>query len=193
MPERCAGPNKASARAFLSLGSFEAWMNAQQNAFLKSAVPAAQAAALKWSVPASITIAQAILESGWGTSALARKANNFFGIKAVASASLGAYVEFTTAEFVDGRRVQELAKFARYPSPAASFEAHAVLLATITRYKPAMAVCADPSRFAAELQLCGYSTNPNYATGLRTLINEFDLTQYDIRPDDPAAAQEVAA
>ncbi len=61
-------------------------MNAQQNAFLKMAVPGAQAAQKKWGVPASVTIAQAILESGWGASSLAKQANNFFGIKAVASA-----------------------------------------------------------------------------------------------------------
>ena len=169
-------------------------MNAQQNAFLKSVVPAAQAAQRKWSVPASVTIAQAILESGWGASALARKANNFFGIKAVAHANPDGYMEFPTTEFVDGRRLTEMAKFAHYASPVDSFDAHAVLLSLTARYKPAMAAAGDPSRFAAELQLCGYSTNPQYATELRKLIAEFDLIQYDIPPDGPAAAaREVAA
>lgn len=164
-------------------------MNEYQNTFLKQAVPAAQLAQRKWGVPASITIAQAILESGWGKSALARQANNFFGIKAAAAQpAVGTYVEFTTAEFVDGRRVQEMAKFARYPSPAASFEAHAVLLATLTRYKPAMQYCAEPLKFAVLLSACGYSTNPGYAALLAQLIDEFDLTQYDVRPGDPAAA-----
>lgn len=161
--------------------------------FFRNTVPAAQAAQRRWKVPASITLAQAVLESGWGKSALARIANNFFGIKAASRAGADTYAEFRTAEFVDGRRVEEMAKFARYPSPAASFDAHAVLLATLTRYKPAMEVCADVDRFAAELQRCGYSTNPNYAASLMQLIRQYDLTQYDIQPEPPAQAQEVAA
>ncbi|MDR3723285.1 MAG: glucosaminidase domain-containing protein [Terracidiphilus sp.] len=169
-------------------------MNAQQNAFFKSIVPAAQAAQRKWCVPVSVTIAQAILESGWGQSALARKAYNFFGIKAAAHAAPDGYAEFPTKEFVDGRRVSEMARFARYASPAEGFAAHAVLLATTVRYKPAMAVAADPYKFCVQIQKCGYSTNPAYAEELWTLIERFDLTQYDIKPDGPAAAaQEVAA
>lgn len=155
-------------------------MNALQNAFFKLVVLPAQTAMRKWGVPASITISQAILESGWGRSALSRVANNFFGIKAVANASPDGYAEFPTTEFVDGRRLSEMAKFARYPSPAASFDAHAILLATTTRYKPAMGQSHDPAAFAQQLQKCGYSTNPAYAAGLMQLVTEFDLTQYDI-------------
>lgn len=168
-------------------------MNAQQNEFLKLAVPAAQAAQRKWGVPASVTIAQAILESGWGQSALARQANNFFGIKATAHADSGSYTEFPTTEFVDGRRVSEIAKFARYPSPTGSFDAHAVLLALTERYQPAMAVRNDAGAFASELQICGYSTNPAYGSELRSLIQLYDLSQYDTPPDDQAAAKAVAA
>lgn len=168
-------------------------MNASENAFLRTVVPAAQSAARKWNVPASISIAQAILESGWGSSALSRKANNYFGIKAVANADPSGYVEFTTAEFVDGRRVTEMAKFARYPSPAASFEAHALLLSLSPRYKPAMEYCSDPLQFAQRIAACGYSTDPQYSAKLAALIDEFDLTQYDIPPDGPAAAKEMAA
>jgi flagellum-specific peptidoglycan hydrolase FlgJ len=167
-------------------------MNQKQNDFLKMAVPAAQAAQRKWGVPASVTIAQAILESGWGNSALARVANNYFGIKAVANAAVGNYAEFPTTEFVDGRRVAALARFARYASPTASFNAHAVLLALTSRYKPAMAA-QGPLEYAQTLQRCGYSTNPNYAEMLWELVSEFDLTQFDIQPDDPAVAREVAA
>jgi len=168
-------------------------MNAQQNDFLKSVVPAAQAAQRKWGVPASVTIAQAILESGWGQSALARQANNFFGIKATAHADTSSYTEFPTSEFVDGRRVSEMAKFARYASPAASFDAHAVLLALTARYKPAMAVRNNAAAYALELQVCGYSTNPAYGSELGNLIRLYDLTQYEIPPEDPAAETAVAA
>jgi flagellum-specific peptidoglycan hydrolase FlgJ len=43
------------------------------------------------------------------------------------------------------------------------------------------------------LQKCGYSTNPSYAVILAKLIHDYDLTQYDVPPEDPAKAQEVAA
>ena len=86
-------------------------MTQQQNAFLKIAVPAAQFTQRMYGVPASITIAQAILESGWGKSELARSANNYFGIKVPSS---GAYVEFETAEYVHEKKVMVRGYFASY-------------------------------------------------------------------------------
>lgn len=166
-------------------------MNQRESEFLSGAVPAAQYAQRSFGVLTSVTLAQAILESGWGNSALAKKANNYFGIKAYADVQPNDYVEMPTTEFVDGRRVRELAKFARYPSPALGFGAHARLLALAPRYKPFMDACHTgrvPEACAA-LQACGYSTNPNYAELLDELIKEFDLTQYDlpVGPNEPAA------
>lgn len=172
-------------------------MNETQSKFLQMAVPAAQSSQKATGIPASITIAQAILESGWGCSALAREANNYFGIKATAHVNPSRYAEFQTSEFVDGRKTSVLAKFARYESPAESFAAHASLIAKAPRYAAAMRFCAKPEIFAHELQVCGYSTledsqgNHIYAQRLMELVNEFDLTQYDLppMPDAPAAAQ----
>lgn len=169
-------------------------MNQQQSDFLRDVVPAAQSSQRVYGVPASITIAQAILESGWGQSALARQCNNFFGIKAAAHAEPESYQEFPTTEFVDGRRTQVMAAFAKYPSPAMCFAAHARLLALAPRYKPAMLVRNDVMAFAQHLQICGYSTNPNYASSLMALVKEYDLTQYDVQqPEPPANQAEVAA
>lgn len=172
-------------------------MNAQQNRFLQTVVPAAQAAQRKWGVPASITIAQAILESsnnlGWGQSQLAREYNNYFGIKAAHNAAPNTYVELPTHEYVNGAEVTEEAEFVRYADPGQSFEAHARLLVLASRYRPAMAVRNDPAAFACQLQACGYSTSPTYASGLCRLIRIYDLTQYDVPPDDPAQEAEVAA
>lgn len=167
-------------------------MNAEQNRFLQSTVPAAQYTQRTYGIPASITVAQAILESGWGKSALAVRANNYFGIKAIAHAAPDSYSEFPTTEFVDGRKRSELARFAKYPSPTLGFAAHARLLALAPRYKPAMAVRSDVMAFAGELQRCGYSTNPRYPHLLMELVKQYDLMQYDVPPqDDPA--KEVAA
>lgn len=168
-------------------------MTEAQSSFLKMAVPAAQASQRKFGVPSSITIAQAILESGWGRSALAVQARNYFGIKAVAHAAPDDYAEFPTTEFVDGRRTREMAKFARYATPAEGFAAHAELLARASRYSPAMTAREYPSAFAAQLQECGYSTNPRYARELMELVDEFDLTQYDLPPTPEAAAKREVA
>ena len=154
-------------------------MTQVESDFLKNVVPAAIATEREYGVPASITIAQAIAESGWGKSALAKQANNFFGIKAVANAAPEDYAEFMTDEFVDGRDVKQMARFARYATPTDSFLAHARLLATARRYQPAMAVRRNAGNFAVAIQHCGYSTNPNYAVNLMKLVTEFDLTQYD--------------
>jgi flagellum-specific peptidoglycan hydrolase FlgJ len=166
-------------------------MNGQQNAFLKTVVPAAQAAQKKWGVPASVTIAQAILESsnqlGWGQSQLAREAHNYFGIKAVDLTNPENYIELPTHEFIGGAEELVEAAFARYEEPAESFDAHGRLLATAKRYAPAMAVRNDPIAFAAQLQHGGYSTSPTYASSLWKLIQAYDLTQYDLPPDGGAA------
>lgn len=166
-------------------------MNQQESSFLANVVPAALSTQKLFGVPASITIAQAIAESGWGQSALAKQANNFFGIKALAHADPNAYAEFPTHEFVDGREVSVMCAFAKYPSPLDSFLAHARLLALAPRYQPAMAERNDPAAFATQLQKCGYSTSPDYAVALIKLINEYDLRQYDVQPIDQPATQKL--
>lgn len=154
-------------------------MTQHEQEFLTATVPGAQACQKATGVPASVTLAQAILESGWGGSELAQKANNYFGIKSGAHAKPDEYMEFPTIEYVDGHREPEMAAFAAYKSAAGSFIAHGLLLSQSKRYTPAMEVKNDPAKFCDELQHCGYSTSPVYAEQLQKLIREFDLTQYD--------------
>lgn len=164
---------------------------ATQLAWLKTMVCPAQMSASKWGVPASVTLAQCILESGWGQSRLARRANNYFGVKAIPGED---YCEFPTTEVLQGRTVREMAEFARYPSAIESFNAHARLLATRSQYARAMRHAGDPVAFASALKACGYSTDPTYGFLLIELMDEFNLQRYDIPPPaDPAAAKEVAA
>ena len=173
-------------------------MNAQENAYLQLTVPLAQAAQKKWGILASVTEAQSILESsnklGWGQSELARIGNNYFGIKAEHLGDPNTYCEFRTEEFLNGstQPTTIVARFERYFEPGESFDDHARLLATAERYAPAMAVRNDPVAFAHQLQLCGYSTSPTYAVAIARLIKMYDLTQYDIQPDGPAAVQAAA-
>lgn len=159
--------------------------------FIHGIIGAAQEAQRQAGIPASITMAQAVVESGWGKTSLAREGFNYFGVKAVQCQD---YCEFPTKEFINGTAQIVQAKFARYVSPTASFQAHTLLLANNKRYKPAMACCSDPAAFAAQLQKCGYSTNPQYADLLMSLVREFNLAQYDAPPPpDPAVAKGVAA
>ncbi len=166
----------------------------QQFAFLKNVVTAALASQAKWGVPASVTIAQAIDESEWGQSDLARQCNNFFGIK-TAHLHGEPYQRFPTHEYINGMLKTVMADFRKYPSPIESFDDHGRLLATHVRYQPAMAVVDDPAAFALQLQACGYCTNKNYPGDLMRLVKQFDLTQYDSTPPRPPAnaAKEVAA
>lgn len=151
-------------------------MTQQQESFIKATGAAAQLSAKQYGVPASITIAQAIIESGWGQTQLAVKANNYFGVKAVQGQE---YVEYRTTEFIKGVEEHPLADFAKYETVAGSFAAHAKLLATVPRYAPAMKVAKDPAAFAAAIKACGYSTAPDYDTKLMALVSEFNLTQFD--------------
>lgn len=155
-------------------------MNQTESTFLQNTVPAAQTAQRSYGVPASIMLAQATLESQWGQSALAKQANNFFGIHADAKVDPSKYIEFTTDEMVDGRQTQGMARFARFASPVFSFTAHAYLLSMALRYRTAMQVKSDPTNFAFALQNCGYSTDPNYGNKLMQIVQQFDLTQYDV-------------
>ncbi len=155
-------------------------------------VAPAQLSQRLWRVPASITLAQCILESGWGQSQLARRCNNYFGVKAIQGQD---YVELPTVEVVEGRNVAELARFARYPSAIESFSAHGKLLATLPRYADAMRHTGDYAAFAAAIKVAGYSTNPAYALQLVDLVEYYELNKYDITPPDSPdapAAKEAA-
>ncbi len=153
-------------------------MNAHQADFLRQLVPSVLALQQRTGLPASVVLAQAVLESDWGRSALARRHCNLFGIKARVGANGSAAVVYTTTEFHDGHSKREPARFASYPDVAACLDDYARLLAR-PRYAPARAVAANPPAFARALQRCGYATDPRYAHKLLVLIRRYRLDQFD--------------
>jgi flagellum-specific peptidoglycan hydrolase FlgJ len=155
----------------------------EQLSRLQAVVAAAQACARKWGVPSSVTLAQWIFESSWGTSQLALRGNNFFGVKYSQLRGNADYVEMPTAEYEAGRRVIVLAAFVKYPTAQDSFDDHGALLATSSRYAPAMAVKSNPTAFATQLKRCGYSTDPEYGNKLLCVIRQYGLAQYEIAPE----------
>ena len=168
-------------------------MNQSQSSYFKNAVPAAVACMRATGVPASVTLAQGILESGWGQSQLAREYNNFFGIKAAHLSMPSSYAELPTTEVVHGKTLHELQPFQKYATATDGYVAHGLLLCKAVRYRPAMAVKGDPEKFCVQLKQCGYSTLPTYPARLMELIREFDLTQYDSPEPEPTAQAKEAA
>src|SRR5919199_2041298 len=153
----------------------------QQQAFLEAASQAARDSQARTGVPASVSVAQAILESDWGRSDLATEANNYFGIKAMDPTSLaGSIVWMPTAEYDDaGQLYQTVSAFRAYASMAESMTDHDRLLATAPRYAQAMHAASDPRQFARRLGGSGYSTDPAYGDKLIALMDRYTLYQLD--------------
>jgi len=128
---------------------------------------------IKYGVPASITLAQGILESGYGSSYLAVVANNHFGIKAYSRNWKGPTV------LCDDDAENE--PFCKFSSVAEGFEYHSTFLKTNSRYAPLFKLdIRDYENWAHGLKNCGYATNPKYGTLLINLIETYHLDVYDI-------------
>src|SRR3954465_10671191 len=95
---------------------------------------AADAAAKGSPYPTGITVAQAALESAWGSSQLSQKANNYFGIKAHGEAE---GIELPTTEVVNGKVVKVSARFAAYPDVAACFADRDRIITQLACYQDA--------------------------------------------------------
>jgi flagellum-specific peptidoglycan hydrolase FlgJ len=156
-----------------------------QQAFISQIAPGAIAAQQHWGVPASVTIAQAIDESGWGRSKLAAQNHNLFGIKGTGPAGS---VEMPTGEYVDGKWVTLNAAFRSYHNIAESIADHAELLATSGYYQRAMADRAVPDAFANDLTGI-YATDPEYGANLIALMKLYNLYRFDA----PAGQQHAPA
>ena len=125
---------------------------------------------------ASVTIAQAILESGWGESTLSIKAKNLFGIKAFDDWT-GNYVTMDTTEYYNGMRQTVSARFRAYNTFNDSIKDHTKLLLT-ERYR-AVREANNYKDACNALKNCGYATDPNYPSLLINIIEQNNLTQYD--------------
>lgn len=143
--------------------------------FIPLITAGAQAAMKATQVPASVTIAQAALESGWGAHAPGK---NLFGIKADPSWT-GPVTTNETTEFVQGKRTTITARFRAYPDWSGSIIDHAQFLAENPRYAPAFEHSDDGESFAAALAQCGYATDPDYGKKLVSIILWHSLLRLD--------------
>ena len=125
----------------------------------------------EYGIPASITLAQGLLESGAGNSALARDANNHFGIKCHEEWEGDTY-------YMDDDEKDEC--FRKYVNAEESFLDHSIFLSSRSRYAALFELdITDYEGWAKGLKEAGYATNPKYAQLLIDRINLYDLMKYD--------------
>jgi lysozyme len=144
-----------------------------QTDFISRIKAGAQSGQQKYGVLASMTMAQAIVESGWGKYA---PGNNLFGIKA--NGTTGATVTIHTKEFVNGEYTTITALFRAYSNFSESVTDHGKFLASNARYKNLLG-CKDYVKSCQLIQQDGYATEPDYADQLISIIKEYALNQYD--------------
>jgi len=147
----------------------------QQRKFVEDMLPHATAAARELGVDPRAIIAQAALETGWGSSKPG-DSHNYFGIKAGESWR-GARVDAATTEFVDGLPRGEQAQFRAYGSVAENMADYVRVLRDNPRYAAALDTGTDVRAFATALQRGGYATDPQYASKLVTLAERLPMGQ----------------
>ncbi|MCM1305620.1 MAG: glucosaminidase domain-containing protein [Butyrivibrio sp.] len=147
----------------------------------------------KSGILASVSMAQFILESGYGKSELAQNANNVFGMKKSLSGNTwdgsvwdgsSVYTK-RTQEFVDGKYVMVTADFRRYRCMEDSVADHsAYLLGAMNgsrkRYE-GLEGCVDYREAAQVIKEGGYATSPDYVEKLCSVIERLELTEWDVR------------
>ncbi|MBY0011246.1 glycoside hydrolase family 73 protein [Paenibacillus typhae] len=159
--------------------------------FIARIVPFAVADMQRSHIPASLTIAQAALESGWGNSGLTVKANNLFGIKGSGPAGS---IAVRTTEYINGKPVQVTAAFRAYNDWGESVADHSALIiggVSWNRNLYSKVIGVDGQTAAREIAAAGYATDPNYTAKLIQIMDTFNLYQYDeIKEDEEMSAED---
>lgn len=148
--------------------------------FLAWAVPLAQAEARRSGIPVHLTLAQGIVESASGTSILATKGHNYFGIK---GDYLGQSIVKNTGEVYNGQAVRINAAFRAYPDRETGFRDHSNFLRRPHYSK--VWYQTNPQLSTYEVAAAGYATAMDYQQTLLKYIRLHDLTQYDVTMEVP--------
>lgn len=177
-----------------------------KNDFIKMVAPYARADMEKNGVLASITMAQGILESGYGNTELAVNANNFFGMKCTLSGNtwpgstwdgVSRYTKVTKEDDGTGRLYDVTADFRKYPGIAESVGDHsAYLLGAMNgskkRYEGLRGE-KDPLKAITIIKNGGYATDTTYIDKIMRIITESNLTQYDVQEGEKKMSINVIA
>lgn len=162
--------------------------------------PQASSAQVRTGIPASVVIAQAAHESGWGMSLLARRTRNMLGVKAGRSWA-GPVISATTWEVIAGERVTIPGSWLEYPTTDTAVAAGESRGSLFRVYASAHDAVVDQARVYynglyeealsyrrsafAFLDLAGrvYATDPAYVSAVGRLIRQHDLTRWDVPPE----------
>jgi len=168
-------------------------MNTEQKDFIKKVGALASADMKKSGVLASLTVAQAILESAWGKSELTTGGNALFGIKATKSWKGKVYCK-DTKECYDGINLVDVknAAFRAYDSWEESVEDHSTFLKANKRYKEVIGE-TDYKKACEAIKAAGYATDQDYVRKLVKLIEDYELTEFDGAAVTQEAGKEAAA
>ncbi|RDU99243.1 glycoside hydrolase family 73 protein [Trinickia dinghuensis] len=142
--------------------------------FISAVGPAARTSMQSTKIPASFTVAEAAIESGWGVHA---PGFNLFGVKADPSWH-GPVTVQRTREFLNGSWTFVEARFRAYSDWLGSIADHAAFLTSNQRYRPAFAYTSGAT-FAQAVAAAGYATDPQYASKIITIIKAHNLSQLD--------------
>jgi flagellar protein FlgJ len=161
--------------------------DAEQQKFIEKMLPQAQAAGRELGVDPRAIIAQAALETGWGTAQPGGPdaSHNLFGIKAGASWQ-GESVASTTTEYESGVAREQIDRFRAYGSAQDSVNDYVSLLRDNPRYAAALNTGSDVHAFATALQRGGYATDPHYANKLVAVTQKI-TEQLGQRPEIAAS------
>ncbi len=129
-------------------------------------------------IPASIKLAQGLLESDWGRSDLARSANNHFGIKCASDWTGGTYYKHDDDRNAQGELIKSC--FRGYDNPSESYIAHSEFLVNRSRYSSLFNYDrTDYRNWAHGLREKGYATDKKYPTKLIMIIEKYELHRFD--------------
>ena len=175
-------------------GAQNRWPEGFRGDFLTSLLPAVLTAAREHEVPPSVTLAQAVLESGWGRSGLARLAHNLFGVKAGASSKR---IRLASREHIRGRLRPRHRTFRTYESVDEAIWHHARILGEDRRYAHAREVWSDWPEFLARISP-RYASSPRYPELVSEIVEIYALDRWDgmiadAVARDAAVAQELPA
>ena len=161
----------SSCSSLKTISDVENTVEQKINFYVKKYAPAATKNMRFFKIPASITLAQGILESGYGEGTLAKKANNHLGIKC--------HKEWKGKSIThDDDEKDEC--FRSYKNPLRSYRDHSLFLVDRDRYSSLFTLNRkDYKGWAIGLKAAGYATDPKYAEKLISLIERFNLTRFD--------------
>jgi len=148
------------------------WPADYRGEFLRAIAPDVIVSARTHHLPVSVTLAQAVLESGWGRSSLSTKHSNLFGVKA------GRNDEGVRLRTVEGESHRTTAKFRTYADWSASISHHDKLLSSSSRYAEAQRHWTH-WRTYVQTMAPTYATDPHYANRLGQIIRHYDLDRFD--------------